>query len=258
MSETYHPGEEPDLLQDLRERTPTEFEDVVADLWKEKGWRVTRTKGSDDKGIDVYASKDGTTVAIQAKKYAEGNKVSRPAMQQYSSLRHDEPNIDRVAVVTTSEFTARAENHGLKNEIEMLDGVELVEQINQVGLFEDDVETDTKDTSELPEERPKTAIRGHLLAVATVHGMMLAGAAMMGIGEAGGIISGAGAVGFSLGFFGSPISITMDVRELNRLEANYRPGYIWAIGSLFTMTLAGFWYLARRVLRTDIRATFAQ
>ncbi|PGF17246.1 hypothetical protein CP556_14825 [Natrinema sp. CBA1119] len=71
---------------------------------------------SNDKGIDVRVRAKKTTpynqkALIQAKRYGEGNKVGSPAIQQYSSLKHQEDNVDKVVVVTTSSYSRNAKEH---------------------------------------------------------------------------------------------------------------------------------------------------
>ena len=97
-----------EVLSQLRQMDEYEFEHLVSDLWEKRGWQTTVTSGSSDQGIDVIAEKSSPfsqKYLIQAKRYSEGNKIGSPAIQQYSSLRRQEDDVDAVVIVTTSSFT---------------------------------------------------------------------------------------------------------------------------------------------------------
>lgn len=46
-----------ELLSQLREMDPYEFEELVADIWEYQGWETTVTTSSNDMGIDVIEKK---------------------------------------------------------------------------------------------------------------------------------------------------------------------------------------------------------
>ena len=102
---------EPDLVRMLRDLDAYSFEELIADLWIQRGWTAKATAESGDRGIDVVAERRDPIPEkqlIQAKKYKEGNTVGSSDIQQYSSLRHQQPGVDVVVVVTTSTFTKQA------------------------------------------------------------------------------------------------------------------------------------------------------
>jgi hypothetical protein len=87
------------------------------------------TSGSRDGGIDVVATKTlpfEQRVVIQAKRYAEGNPVGSPDIQQYSSLRHQEESVDAVIVITTSSFTTEAEKISDDLNVKLINGERFV------------------------------------------------------------------------------------------------------------------------------------
>lgn len=109
---------------------PSQFESLVATVWSEMGWSVHVTQGSRDRGIDIVANKSGVVsekVVIQAKCYSENNKVGRPDIQQYNTLRQQEPNVDSVIVVTSSSFTSEAMKSAQELGVKTVNGTELVE-----------------------------------------------------------------------------------------------------------------------------------
>lgn len=117
-----------ELLSQLRQIDEYEFEHLVADVWEQQGWQTTVTSGSNDRGIDVIAKKNSPfrqKHLIQAKRYSAGNKIGSPDIQQYSSLRQQEDDVDAVVVVTTSSFTPEAERTAQDLNVKLIDGEEL-------------------------------------------------------------------------------------------------------------------------------------
>lgn len=259
LIETLGPKEK-QLLEELRSYDEDDFETLAADLYKAKGWAVEQTTSSHDKGIDAIATKGDTTLAIQAKRYGPNSKVDRPEMEQYGSLRHKYDNIDKVVVITTNEFTKGAKVHGYETEMELYNGADLVEEIQDIDLLRQEGNiSNTKSSVRPPEKVPKkhkTAIRGNLLGL-TAGIIIYAGS--MGVGfttESTSLSNNALMLGFALAWFILPILMVMDIRTLRAHDANYRPGYIWPIGTFMSFGLAGVWYVIRRLLRTDIRDAY--
>ncbi|WP_161973222.1 restriction endonuclease [Halostella litorea] len=109
-----------------------DFEELVADIWAERGWQTTVTTGSSDRGIDVIARKQSPfrqKQLIQAKRYAADNKIGSPDIQQYSSLKRQEDDVDAVIVITTSSFTSQAERTANDLNVKLIDGPDLADVI---------------------------------------------------------------------------------------------------------------------------------
>lgn len=93
------------------------YERYIARLYEQEGFSTSLTRRNADKGIDILAEKGGVRIAVQAKHYSRGNKVSSTEVQRYSGLlaRGD---IHQVVIVTTSSFTQQARevatNRGVK------------------------------------------------------------------------------------------------------------------------------------------------
>lgn len=68
-------------------------------------------------------------ILIQAKRYAEGDKVGSREIREYSSLRRQEKNVDAVAVVTTSSFSQDAKNIAGNLKVKLIDGKKLINSI---------------------------------------------------------------------------------------------------------------------------------
>lgn len=147
------------LLSDMDEY---EFEELVADLWEQRGWNTTVTSGSGDRGIDVIAEKNDPfhqKHLIQAKRYDPDNRIGSPDVQQYSSLRQQEDNVDAVVIVTTSSFTRQAKQTAADLNVKLISGTDLVTQIREHGgreLLERYVDLPSSWSSEGDESSPET------------------------------------------------------------------------------------------------------
>ena len=62
---------------------PYEFEQLVCDHYRQKGYRAQTTSASNDYGIDVFAEKKGEKIAVQVKMYGGSTrKVNRQTMME--------------------------------------------------------------------------------------------------------------------------------------------------------------------------------
>ena len=82
-----------------------DFEALVGEQLEDIGWQVRRTGRSGDQGADLVAAKNGVSVAVQCKLYAQpvGNKAVQEvlAAQRYYAT-------ERAAVVSNAAFTKSA------------------------------------------------------------------------------------------------------------------------------------------------------
>lgn len=132
-----------DLRLTFQQLEPDSFESLVASVWSEMGWSTEVTSSSRDRGVDVIATKSGIVpekAVIQAKCYSNGNKVGRPEIQQYSSLKKQEPDADKVIVVTSSSFTSEALLISNEVEVNCVNGLELANAVLE-HFSEDDIQT---------------------------------------------------------------------------------------------------------------------
>lgn len=124
-----------ELLSNLREINEYDFENFVARLWGRYGWQTEVTSGSNDRGVDVIAEKKRPVEQkhlIQVKRWGSGNKVGRPEIQQYSSLRRRGSGIDAVVVVTTSSFSRQAKDEAKDLDVKLVDGSDIYEIISEI------------------------------------------------------------------------------------------------------------------------------
>lgn len=264
-----------DILTNLQSMDNYEFEHLIADLWERQGWETTVTQSSNDAGIDVVATKDlpvTQKALIQAKRYGPGTTVGGPAIQQYSSLKHQEDSVDSVIVITSNRFSRQAQNRARELNVKTVNGDELVELIKQLDaddLIEDlnspdyeDAQMKTASTSVEPQgdlssgdKKDSSDFSWREISPDTYLRFIQGGTIIWSIGFFLGII------GYSGGAFGSLLGIAAIVcwimfppalyYEAERVsEATPRTlyGTLYAIGGAipFLNALVGGIYLYRR------------
>lgn len=89
----------------LSSENPYDFEKQCANVLKECGWDANTTPKSSDQGVDVIATKNGKTVAIQCKLYSKpvGNKAVQEVNTGKSYYK-----ADYAVVVSNNTYTASA------------------------------------------------------------------------------------------------------------------------------------------------------
>ena len=95
----------------IRELDPIRFEELVAELFEEDGYRVVLTPPRADGGKDLYAFKKDrqleTSFLVECKRYAPPNKVGVEVVRQlYGLVQHE--RVSGGVIVTTSYFTRGA------------------------------------------------------------------------------------------------------------------------------------------------------
>ncbi len=93
------------LRADWRALRGIEFEQFLADLFRETGYVVETTKASGDQGVDLVVSRNGYRIAIQAKGW-EGKVGNKAVQEAYTGMKLY--NCNQCAVITNSDFTRSA------------------------------------------------------------------------------------------------------------------------------------------------------
>jgi hypothetical protein len=126
-----NPGHIKSWLQTL---TPSDFEVLVGEVWEELGYTTFVTPKSNDKGIDVVASKEDPfrrRQLIQVKRFTQGNKIGSKTIREYRTLYDQEPDVDSVIIITSNDFTPQAKELADDLDVKTLDGFELGVLIQQ-------------------------------------------------------------------------------------------------------------------------------
>lgn len=121
-----------DLLERVLAASPAFFERMIVDLLLKMGYgggsleRGLLTARSGDGGVDGVIHEDALgldAVYIQAKRYAPGNSVDRPALQAFVGTMTGE-GASKGVFVTTSTFTSGARNYieKVQQRIVLIDG----------------------------------------------------------------------------------------------------------------------------------------
>ncbi|MEV1021102.1 restriction endonuclease [Streptomyces sp. NPDC050264] len=117
----------PDPAPDFRGLDPDGFEAAVAALCERDGCTdVEVVGGAGDLGADVLATApDGRRVVVQCKLYGPTNKVGSQDLQRFGGTCWTVHGAQLAAVVSTSEFTAPAEEYAQACGIRCIDGFAL-------------------------------------------------------------------------------------------------------------------------------------
>jgi restriction system protein len=102
--------------------SPFDFEEFIAKLFKKMGYDTKTTSKTGDYGVDVVAKNGFEKVAIQCKKYHEGNNVGNQTVQMLlGSMQLQGLKANKGIVITTSHFTKQAYKQAEGNDIELWD-----------------------------------------------------------------------------------------------------------------------------------------
>ena len=105
-----------------------DFEKFVAELFTKMGYSTEVTKASGDQGIDVIASKNGSSIGIQAKCYS--GSVGNSAIQEVVAGK-TYYKLDKALVVTNSFFTESAQQLAQSNSVILWDRNILKQKIDE-------------------------------------------------------------------------------------------------------------------------------
>lgn len=120
-------------LAGLLALTPLEFELAVADLLHSLGFTdVDVTGKAGDLQADIVATDpDGMTTIVQCKRYAADRTIGSPVIQSFIGMARIHHDCERAMFVTTGTFTAPAIALADEHDIELIDGLDLVELFTQ-------------------------------------------------------------------------------------------------------------------------------
>lgn len=117
-----------ELLSSIMDQTPTFFEHLVLKLLEAMGYgKGVVTQRTNDGGIDGYINEDKLGLDIihfQAKRYTEGNKITRPQLQGFVGAL-DSAGGNKGVFITTSSFTEAALTLQSSKKIAKIDGKQL-------------------------------------------------------------------------------------------------------------------------------------
>jgi len=112
----------------LEQTDPRKFEFLVAEIFENMGYKAEVTKGSNDGGKDIILRKNGEVRLVEVKRYCKST-VGRPLIQKLHSAIVDAQAVGGY-FVTLSQFNKNAREYAQRNNIELVDGNELIRMMN--------------------------------------------------------------------------------------------------------------------------------
>ncbi|MDD5606754.1 MAG: restriction endonuclease [Candidatus Pacebacteria bacterium] len=117
-----------DYIYWLRGISPKEFEEYIAELFKQLGYKAFVTGGPNDGGVDVIAEKNGIKHYIQCKRFITKTVSVAAVREFYGALGHYLAK-GKGYFITTNKFTLEAEKFAEDKPIELIDGQKLIQYI---------------------------------------------------------------------------------------------------------------------------------
>jgi Restriction endonuclease len=122
-------------LEDLLALDPRQFEEAVAAIIRELGGRQVRITGrSGDLSVDItFRNGDGTSVAVQCKRYTPPTRVGSVEVQQFIGMAKLHHKADAAMYVTTSDYTRAARELARQHkDLTLIDGLMLAEVLANI------------------------------------------------------------------------------------------------------------------------------
>ncbi|PGU25185.1 hypothetical protein COD66_28935 [Bacillus cereus] len=116
-------------LESIDEMDGYQFEEFVAKLFQEMGYKTEVTSSSGDYGIDVIAKRKGLTIGIQAKRYSD--KVPNKAVQEViAGISYYK--LEQGLVITNNYFTRQAQNQAKGTNVLLWDRDMLQQKLHEL------------------------------------------------------------------------------------------------------------------------------
>lgn len=98
---------------------PKQFEELVCEHFRKKGYEAKATTYNNDYGVDVFAIKGKERIAIQVKMYGSGRKINRQMVMELHGAK-DYFDCTKAVIATDGSFLADALEVAKKLKIEIL------------------------------------------------------------------------------------------------------------------------------------------
>jgi len=116
-------------IADIDKMDGIQFEQYLGHLFKARGYQVQVTQASGDFGADLLIEKEGTRIAIQAKRYSSS--VGLKAVQEVAAAKAHYQAAE-AWVITNSKYTEQAKQLASSNGIKLFSRNDLVDMIVQM------------------------------------------------------------------------------------------------------------------------------
>lgn len=152
----------PKSIEEIDEMGGKEFETFLFHYYKQKGYQVSLTDDTADRGIDINVTfisntNQKTRIGIQAKRWKTN--VGHAEIVAMLSGK-DYYNCDKLMLVTTSGLTGQAHNTALNNDIAIKTREDIIEMLNEINKSKKVHESKNikEEKLHLPEQNNNTTI----------------------------------------------------------------------------------------------------
>lgn len=117
-------------LSNIGQLTPSEFKEMVAEVFKHKGWTdIQTTLGVTDKGWDITGlDETGDLSYVKVNSDGDGDPIDFPIVQAFNSIKMSRKAL-RAIFIANSEFTDQATEYALEVKIELIN----IEKLREMG-----------------------------------------------------------------------------------------------------------------------------
>ena len=105
---------------ELRDLSPEEFEEWSAKRLSDLGYKVRRTGGQGDHGVDLIATMHGIDTVVQCKRYAGKRAVGEPELRDLFGVMHHHAATEAI-LITAGWFTPQAREWAKGKPIQLWD-----------------------------------------------------------------------------------------------------------------------------------------
>ncbi|MFZ7296522.1 SNF2-related protein [Avibacterium avium] len=121
------------LEEKLKLLTWSEFEDLVAEIYRRQGYSIEMTRASgSDYGADVIAYKDNEKLAIQCKHSAHGYTKDQEAIYQLVTEAKDLHKPTKLIAVCNTKFSKTAHREATRHNVELIEMHDLLKKMQEL------------------------------------------------------------------------------------------------------------------------------
>jgi restriction system protein len=132
-------------IEDLRQLSPSDFEQTIADLFRRQGYRVDEIGGVGDGGVDLILRRNGDgSIAhlVQCKRYTSWKVGVAEVREFFGAMAAYQSRCEGV-FVTCGRYTAEARTFAAGKPIRLIDGDELLSMLGAINPLAPAVESFT-------------------------------------------------------------------------------------------------------------------
>ncbi len=143
-------------LQSIAELNPREFEHLVGEAYRRKGFKVIENEGEGaDGGVDLLLKRKGKTYIVQCKHYKSKN-VGVPIIREMYGLLMGSSYAEAIVIVTSGNFSKEAIAFAKGKPMELVPGNDLLGLIKE-GQKNSSINLDKKTSKEEIKQRRQEA-----------------------------------------------------------------------------------------------------